>query len=60
MRPCPLPCVVDAMNTFRANRSLEKANMRNPFDAPLLILILLVGLVVLAVWQFYSLASGSP
>ena len=60
MRLCPRLCVVDAMNTFRANRSPEKANMRNLFDAPVLIFILLIVLVVLAVWQFYSLASGSP
>ena len=34
--------------------------MKKLFDAPLLILVILVGLVVLAIWQFYSLASGSP
>jgi len=34
--------------------------MKKLFDAPLLILVILVGLVVLSIWQFYSLTSGSP
>jgi len=33
--------------------------MRNLFDPPILILILLVVLVFLSIWQFYSLASGN-
>jgi len=48
------------MNSLRAGRSPEKANMRNLFDPPVMILILLVAVLVLAIWQFYSLASGSP
>jgi len=48
------------MEMSQVSRSPEKANMKKLFDAPLLILVVLVGLVVLAVWQFYSLASASP
>jgi hypothetical protein len=48
------------MEKSRVSRSPEKANMKKLFDAPLLILVILVGLVVLAIWQFYSLASVSP
>jgi hypothetical protein len=49
------------MEIFRDSRSFEKADMQNKFfDTPWLILLILGVLVILAVWQFYSLASASP